>query len=87
VKRLPAILTLALLMSLFSWLFLRRATKRRTVIAADGRTFELISPGAADGNGAAAIWRPVPADGNDYTPNLGWALDESSGAPMMRRFV
>ena len=67
---------------------LRQTAKR--VLAADGRTFRRIKPaGQPDANGVAtaSIWRPVPDDGADYTPDLAWELGQTDAAPMFRRFV
>lgn len=64
---------------------LRGAARR--VQGADGRTFQEISAGDPSGNGAAPIWRPIPADGFDYTPDLGWLAGVSTDSPMFRRFV
>lgn len=65
-------------------------TRKRRVLAADGRTFvQIRAAGAPDANGvaAASIWRPDPPDGNDYTPDLAWELGQTDAPPMFRRFV
>lgn len=80
---LPLPLALAVL------LYFAMKKKARTVTAADGRKFRQLSPSSLDpetGAGAPSIWVPVPPDGKQYFPDLGFDAGTSTQPPIMRSF-
>ena len=81
-----ALLPLPILAAVLLYLMAR---KKITVIGADGRTYQQLSPAnlRTDGEpGAPSIWCPVPPDGEQYFPDLGFDAGTSTQPPIMRRF-
>lgn len=70
--------------AVLAWLLWRGRGAAVTVTGSDGRTYRQTYAGS---DTEAQLWRTIPDDGFDYTPDLTWQLGMVDAPPIFRRFV